>query len=217
MLRAVLINSAVILIATTACAMDISVRQNGFPAVLATGAIEDGDAARLRIALLKATRNDYGLKELYLNSPGGSVDEAFKMAELIDRVGVFSVVGEAATCASACAMILFTSAKYRVVTKDGKLGIHTCYSAASRKRDTECNERIAEFAVDHGTAYGSIMAFANAASSDEMMWFPKQSADCWGLTKYPEGQEPRGSGSCIVEVIQRYCRAKRSTDKCNPK
>jgi membrane-bound ClpP family serine protease len=65
-----------------AAAMDISIQRlpNGYHAVFASGLIVAGDAERLRSALQSADRNNFGYKNIALNSGGGLVNEAFAMA-----------------------------------------------------------------------------------------------------------------------------------------
>jgi hypothetical protein len=76
--------------------------------VHASGPIEKGDAAKFA-ALPKFVT-------LELDSPGGLVDEALRMAANMDaRGGIRTVVKPGSSCASACAMALFVSGKTRIV------------------------------------------------------------------------------------------------------
>jgi hypothetical protein len=87
--------------------------------VYASGAIEEGDAAKL------AALPRFGTLEL--DSPGGLVGEALAMAANMDaRGGIQTIVKAGASCASACAMALFVSGKTRIVYMGGRLGIHSC-------------------------------------------------------------------------------------------
>ena len=98
-------------------AMTFTWRDNS--TLLASGPIEEGDAAKFA-ALPK-------FNALELDSPGGLVGEALTIASNIDaRGGIRTTVKAGASCASACAMALFVSGKTRIVYMGGRLGIHSC-------------------------------------------------------------------------------------------
>jgi hypothetical protein len=159
---------------TAAHTMSISrIVWKGHDAILASGPIQNGDAEKLAGALKELTPAAHGAKILLLDSPGGSVDEALRLA----------VVPEGRDCASACASIIFISAKYRTIQAGGRIGQHSCSLEGGASLD--CNEIIAEHAASVGVAYGSIAAFINYTGPREMLWFDRELADCWGLTRYP--------------------------------
>jgi hypothetical protein len=141
----------------TATAMDFSTQRlpDGDHYILAKGEIVAGDTERLRLALQLVGRNRYGDKEMALESGGGLVGEALKMVGLMDEEKVSTVVLPGATCASACAQIVFLAGIHRIVAEGGKLGMHTC--AMGRNRSPLCNQTIAQNALEHGTAYGSVI------------------------------------------------------------
>jgi hypothetical protein len=73
-------------------------------AIKATGAIRTGDAEKLRALVPAATVDEKGLRRINLESPGGEVAEALRVADVIRNNNFMTVVtGE---CASACAMVL---------------------------------------------------------------------------------------------------------------
>src|SRR5262245_23914572 len=73
-------------------------------AIKATGPIRAGDAAKLESLVRDATVDEKGLRRIILESPGGEVDEAVRVAEIIRNNNFVTLVG--GECASACAMIL---------------------------------------------------------------------------------------------------------------
>jgi hypothetical protein len=186
-------------------AMDFSIKQapDGDRFVLAKGEIVGGDAERLRIALQSVGRNRYGNREMALESGGGSVAEALKMVALMDEEKVSTVVLPGAVCASACAQIVFLAGVHRVVADGGQLGFHTC--AAGRNKSPLCNEIIAQNALEHGTDYGSVMAFMEFTGPSEMIWFSAKDADCYGFTLWPpganRGKQPGDIAPCVKEGI----------------
>ena len=155
--------------------------------VLAKGSVAEGDASRLRVALQSADRDASGNKIVALDSSGGLILEAFAMVEIMDKERVSTIVLPGATCASACAQILFLSGIHRTVEEGGRLGLHSCYDARDRSRSMVCNELIAQNALSRGTPYGAIMAFMHLTGPTQMHWLYASEADCWGFTKRPPG------------------------------
>lgn len=178
------------IVPAAAMTFSTSVSSDGKRFVLAQGQIAEGDAGRLRVALQSADRDSFGNRTVALHSPGGSVIEAFAMVEVMDREKVSTVVLPGATCASACAQIVFLSGIHRTVEVGGRLGLHSCHDARERSRSVLCNELIAQNAVARGTPYGAIMAFMHMGAPTQMRWLDAPDADCWGFTR-----RPRDSGS----------------------
>ncbi len=155
--------------------------------VLAQGSVAAGDADRLLVALKAADRDVSGYKILALDSPGGLIIEAFAMVDVMNKERVSTVVRPGASCASACAQVLFLSGSHRTIEGNGRIGLHSCHYAGDESRSMMCNELIAHNAQAHGTPYGAIMAFMHFTSATEMRWLSASEADCWGFTKWPAG------------------------------
>lgn len=169
-------------------------RADGLRIVLAEGSVGDGDAERLRVALRSADRDHAGFKVMALDSPGGAIVEAFAMVDVMDREKVATVVRPGATCASACAQVLFLSGGHRTIEGDGRLGLHACHTAADRRRSVACNELIAQNAMARGTPYGSIMVFLHLTGPTQMRWVGREEAHYLGFTRKPPEADPsRGS------------------------
>jgi hypothetical protein len=144
--------------------------------VLASGPIEEGDAAKFA-ALPK-------FDTLELNSPGGLVFQAAAMAANMDaRGGIRTVVKPGASCASVCAMALFVSGKTRVVDMGGRLGIHSTYMPDGTPTP-EFNKMLAQNALTHGVPWGVIESFGNYTKPSSVMWLDAEDAECWGLMKW---------------------------------
>jgi hypothetical protein len=128
--------------------------------VRASGPIEAGDAAQFA-ALPK-------FNILELDSPGGLVGEALRMAANMDaRGGIRTVVKPASSCASACAMVLFVSGETRVVYMGGRLGIHSC-------------------------------AMPDGSPAPECMWLGAEDAECWGLMRWSPGDTSNLGTACFM-------------------
>lgn len=174
----------------------------GIKVVVASGDISRGDARRLARALEQADRDAHGTKRLYLDSDGGLVDEALKMAEIMSEVGVSTYVRKETVCASACASILFVSGKYRTVEQGGLLAIHSCYDALTGRPATECNAAISAHAETVGFSGVAMMALQEAAGSDSVIVFESEDAACFGFTLKPGARPSKRPAPCVREVLR---------------
>jgi hypothetical protein len=185
----VILASALFLAGGPASAMEFTTPAgaDGRRIVVARGPIVEGDAERFRVALRSADRDSFGHKTVVLDSTGGVVGEAFAMAALMDRDQVATVVRPGASCASACAQIVFLAGRNRIVEDGGRLGLHSCRGAKDGAQSPFCNDLIARHAAAHGTIYGPIMAFMQMTGTAQVKWLDAEDADCWGLTRWPPG------------------------------
>jgi len=91
------------ILAATPAAHALQFSQNGSHLTL-SGPIEAGDDRQLRLFLSRPGASQ--IKLVYLNSPGGMVYEAYKIAEIIRAAGLSTVVDAGrASCASACTTV----------------------------------------------------------------------------------------------------------------
>ena len=83
--------------------------------------------------------------------------------------------------------------------------MHSCSTGEGAKFPL-CNEKIAQNAVAHGVAHGSVMAFMQYAGRAQMIWFDGKDADCWGLTRRPpgfnRGVKPGDIARCVLKGIR---------------
>ena len=111
---------------------DYSDRQYVFVSII--NEIETGDAEQLRNILNEINQNNYRLKEdsIYLNSIGGSINEAKNMGHLIRQHHVATKVNENDTCESACVFILvsgsFSLSLSRSLSLSLSLSLRVCLS-----------------------------------------------------------------------------------------
>lgn len=186
--------------AAPATAESISIEQwRGHSVVRISGEISSGLADQLAGIIDQADVWADGTRVLLLDSPGGSVDEAFRVSDALQRSAVRTVVPNGASCASACASIVFVAGQYRTVEPFGRIGQHSCSRAGLP--DQQCNDEIAAHAVQNGVSHGSIAAFVTFASPSEMIWFSREDVDGWGLSRYP-GEEASGFQKSEPRVIR---------------
>jgi hypothetical protein len=70
-----------------------------------------------------------------LDSPGGNVLEAEKLARVIKRLDAAAFVGEESECSSAC-FLLFAAASRRIVSPEALIGVH---SVSENGEETEAS------------------------------------------------------------------------------
>lgn len=100
-----------------------------------------------------------------------------------------TVIPDGASCASACASIVFIAGKYRTMESFGRFGQHSC--SVSGVPDPECNEVLSQHAVSNGVSHGSVAAFVTYTDPSDMIWFSREDIDGWGISHYP-GSEASG-------------------------
>lgn len=99
--------------------------------IVLKGEIRSGDYKKLESMYLSPLRGpqDFGAAMLmtapiHLDSKGGNVDEALKIADLINRLSRAVIVS--GTCASACSLLYMAGAT-RYVADNGRVGLHRIY------------------------------------------------------------------------------------------
>lgn len=193
------------LVTREAAAMTFEVAMlRGEPAILAKGPIVAGDAQRLKAVLTTASRHSQGYHALVLESPGGSVTAALEMSAVIDRHPVNTYVAPGARCVSACAAILFIAGQEHVAVPGSFLGFHGCYNGATKSIEALCNERIADHAFSHGTAYGAVMALIQDTPHDQVVWLSGRDADCWAINRYVTSTAPANYEQCVRDMIRKF-------------
>jgi hypothetical protein len=117
---------------------------------------------------------------------------------VIAAANVHTELPDRTRCAGTCASIVFMAGREHVVKPGGLLGLQACLHPRTRRPDEACNERIAQHALEHGTAHGSVMAFLQ---SEEPVWLDADQAHCWGLNHHGESPSPPGHSACVFRVI----------------
>lgn len=92
-----------------------------------TGSIDPGSFERVQAEI--AARGEY-VKQVSLNSSGGSVTDAVKIGALMVVGEYTTVVEPGALCASSCPLIL-AGGKERLASKQSAIGVHQIYAMAS--------------------------------------------------------------------------------------
>lgn len=174
--------------------------------VIGEGQIQDGDAAKFQSVARLADRDGEGLVTLVLNSPGGNVEAAFRLVDVMDKVRVYTAVPDHARCASACASILFASGERRSVVGSGRLGFHSCYRRDGKTyaADSLCNEIIAANAMQRGVSNAAINHFVKQYGAKEMAWVGRNVAceSLKGLCKPGALETQQLTGDAWMRTLQ---------------
>lgn len=94
--------------------------------LLAEGSIDPGTAARFAAEI--EARGEY-VRTISLNSPGGALDDAMAMANLVRAMGMSTEVGNGAICASSCPLLL-AGGLTRTAGEKAAIGVHQFYAAS---------------------------------------------------------------------------------------
>ncbi len=88
-----------------------------------SGAIAPGDSDALRVSIQAA--NDAGklVTSLRLNSAGGNLLEAVRLAAAVKLAKMSTNVGQSATCASAC-FLIFAAGETKYANISARIGVH---------------------------------------------------------------------------------------------
>jgi len=151
-----------------------NIASNSGTILRAIGPIVTGDAIKLQRML---EENPPSVPILMITSPGGAVDEAMRIGQIIQQAGL--IVSAHGECASACAQIIFPSGNYSILTAGSVLGFHSCSTSDGTRSDL-CNEVMAKYVTNLGYAYGTMMVLTDLAEPDEVYWVTEIGARCWG-------------------------------------
>jgi hypothetical protein len=108
--------------------------KNSASTIKLSGRIEKGDSDTL-LRWVDANRSTAPIVFLYLDSPGGNVVEAARIADTITKNNIQTVVGGKARCISAC-VLAFAGGTTRWFTETSSIGVHSTYMATAQKAGT---------------------------------------------------------------------------------
>jgi len=171
------------------------------------GEIVPGDAQRLADYVLAT---DHGeryrafLNAVWLQSPGGDVAEAMKIARLAERALTFTFVEEGGICASAC-FLIWSAGASRFMDSKSKLGVHRL-SLAGSSLDVRQSERAV---VPAAETIGVFLAGAGIPRQviDKMNETPSSSI-FWVTTSWVRKQgivPAMGERASFLDVAEKTC------------
>ena len=163
----------------------------------ATGTITPGTAERFQSEIDK--RGDY-VKTVVLNSPGGSVQDALKMARLIHDKRLGTLVEKGGYCASSCPLV-FAGGITRTAEKGASIGVHQVIAlpvagAALAEADdrasfnlaqeisAECQRHLVEMGVDP-----RVWIHAMETPPDKIFYFTNEELEQFRLVTSPHARK----------------------------
>ena len=190
--------------------------ENGGTIITMTGEIEPGDAERL-VSIFLAVKpiGKYYFpypKAISLNSPGGDVAEAIRIAELVKTLGlsVFTIPDGKGFCASSCFLIYVAALERSASGIDtiktegvkgnlGPLGVHRPYMRAVQegpsgvKRQAQIMNEMRTYLVNAGVGHSLIDKMMSHASND-IYWLSAE--DIRALGQFSPGLEEQLIKKC---------------------
>jgi hypothetical protein len=136
--------------------------------IAATGPIVSGDSDRLDAFIRTLPQTD-GTLGFVIDSPGGSIVEAEKIAAFINKAASTVTVPSDSTCASAC-FLLFAAAAHRFMGPNALIGVHS--ASENGEENLYSMGATTAFARD-AAAYGvpdAIIGKLVATESGRMTW-----------------------------------------------
>lgn len=139
--------------------MQINLSPNGV--LLLQGTISPGVAQQLSEEL--SLRGEY-IQTIQLDSPGGIVQEALAMGEIIRNSGFATKVDTGALCASSCPLIL-ASGTQRHAEEGAVIGVHQIYNLDDQTRSA------AQAVSDAQAVTAQIGRYLDEMGIDPKLWF----------------------------------------------
>lgn len=153
--------------------------ESGETYVFIEGDIERGDADRFKQIVSKSRSSSRpGLRDVWLNSPGGKVHDALQIGLLVDGLGLRTKIDGNEICLSACALIWLGGAK-RFASKRALIGFHaTSVDSGISHYGNAAVQRYLDY-LGYGTA---VQDYAITPNPDEMNYLTAQKARELGIT-----------------------------------
>ncbi len=118
-----LLGAAVISTATVAAELSIVTLKDDITILTLGGDVAAGDTEAAEALIKTANDGDRLISAVRLDSPGGSLAEAVKLAGLIRRAKLPTMVAAGSRCASAC-FIVFAAGNEKFASYDAAIGVH---------------------------------------------------------------------------------------------
>jgi hypothetical protein len=155
--------------------------------IFAFGRIEAGDADRFQHLVRAQTGSEV---ILFIDSPGGLLNEAIELADRIKRWRVPVVVFERGVCASACFLLLAASPE-RAMSESAQIGVH---SASERGGETTATMALTTAMARAARELGapdSVVGRMVTTPPDQMAWLTRQEVAAMRIQIVPSAPSER--------------------------
>lgn len=170
---------------------------SGVTLILGRGEIADGDVDRLLSATM-STRQPR--KVLALNSPGGNVLSAERLAAAIRRFDISVLVGANSTCASAC-FLLFAAAPSKAYMPGAMIGVH---SASLNDEENLATLGLTTAMARDAAGYGvppAVLGKMVATAPGDIAWLDAAELAAMGAAAIEPSDKPAPSGPAPSPAI----------------
>ena len=140
-------------------------------AIAARGVVVPGDFHRL-LAFCDSIDNVRRIAGLVIDSPGGSVLEAEKIAGAVRDMALTVAVPDAATCASAC-FLIFAASPDRIAAPDAHIGVHRASLAGHETPGSLAATDGMQVAIQHWGVPASVVTKMTGTAAGGVTWLSK--------------------------------------------
>jgi hypothetical protein len=155
----------------------------GKSVLVLSGEITSGDTERL-LAEVKTAMNDRRvIAGMQLSSPGGNVEEGFKLARVVRNAKIATIVADGAMCASAC-FIVFAAGSEKFAGYAARVGVHGAASDRSQHETDQSRAAtiiMARVVKELGVPPGIIGQMV-VTPPDQMVWLSPEDLLSMGTT-----------------------------------
>lgn len=171
--------------------------------VTLNGEIVEGDANRLQAIVRSADRRGKSIAMVRLNSPGGSILESIKIAELIRSRGAATSVAAGSNCASAC-FVVFAAGDKKLASYGAAIGVHGASDSSGEETPQSRSATItmARVVKELGVPPGIIGKMV-VTPPDDIVWLTPDDLQSMGATMTGEVR-PAPTGSVAVSHFSPY-------------
>ncbi len=149
--------------------------------IFITGETERGDYQRFLNAMPEAIAL-HGSRQfpidVWLEGPGGDLDEALRLGRLIYDLGFFTLVDANEECASACALIWLGGARL-FMKSEARVGFHQAYDSVGTASVTG-NALVGHYMSEVGLS-ASVVRYVMTAEPGELEWLRPDQLESIGL------------------------------------
>jgi hypothetical protein len=147
--------------------------------ILLNGELAEGDAGRFKEIIKASIMSGRPVSGVRLNSPGGSLFEGVRLAALIQKARIATVITSGATCASAC-FIAFIAGSQKFVSVTATVGVPGAADKFGRDAAGEIPP-IVRVAKELGLL-DAIVEKMLATPNDEIAWLSQDDLRAMGAT-----------------------------------
>ena len=162
--------------AHSATVTNAGVNDHGVNIVIVSGQIVSGDFDQFKQVVGPLT----GTTAVFLNSPGGLVNEGLAIGATIHERGYITAVGDGDTCASMCGL-MWLGGSPRFVAGTSRIGFHAAARLSDGQESGQANALIGAYLDQLGLSIQAV-AYLTASAPESIKWLNPADAARIGIT-----------------------------------